>query len=69
MPALSAFTGANTYSGGTTISGGALQGDVAGIQGGILNNSAVIFDQASAGTYSGQHERAAAPSPSKVEAR
>ena len=45
--------GTNTYTGGTTVSGGILQGDTTSLQGNILNNAAVIFDQASAGTYAG----------------
>jgi fibronectin-binding autotransporter adhesin len=45
------LTGANTYSGGTTVNGGALAGTTAGIRGDIANNAAVIFDQATAGTY------------------
>jgi outer membrane autotransporter protein len=45
--------GANSYSGGTTISGGALSGNSVSLQGAILNNAALIFDQASAGTYAG----------------
>ncbi len=47
------LTGTNTYSGGTTVSGGTLIGNTASLQGDILNNAAVIFDQASAGTYAG----------------
>ncbi|MEO8023510.1 autotransporter domain-containing protein [Polaromonas sp.] len=45
------LTGANTYSGGTTVSGGILQGSSTSLQGNILNNAAVTFDQASVGTY------------------
>jgi autotransporter-associated beta strand protein len=48
-----AFNGANTYSGGTTIDGGAFQGNTAGIQGDITNNSSVVIDQTIAGTYAG----------------
>ena len=47
------LTGTNTYSGGTTVSGGALQGNTSSLQGNIANNSAVIFDQATAGSYGG----------------
>ncbi|VHO02956.1 autotransporter-associated beta strand repeat-containing protein [Candidatus Rhabdochlamydia sp. T3358] len=47
------LTGANTYSGGTTVSGGVLQGNTTSLQGNILNNAIVIFDQATTGTYSG----------------
>ncbi len=47
------LAGANTYSGGTTVSTGTLQGNTASLQGSITNNAAVVFDQASSGTYSG----------------
>ncbi|MFM6174491.1 MAG: beta strand repeat-containing protein, partial [Sphaerospermopsis kisseleviana] len=46
------MTGANTYSGGTLISAGALQGSTTSLQGTITNNSLVIFDQSTNGTYS-----------------
>jgi outer membrane autotransporter protein len=47
------MTGTNTYSGGTTVSAGLLEGDTDSLQGNIVNNSALIFDQATNGTYSG----------------
>ncbi|MDX8430510.1 MAG: autotransporter-associated beta strand repeat-containing protein [Candidatus Algichlamydia australiensis] len=47
------MTGANTYSGGTTVTAGTLEGDATSLQGNILNNSAVIFNQTVDGTYSG----------------
>ena len=47
------LTGANTYSGGTTVSSGVLQGNTTSLQGAIVNNSQVVFDQATQGTYSG----------------
>ncbi|MDD4737009.1 MAG: autotransporter-associated beta strand repeat-containing protein, partial [Kiritimatiellae bacterium] len=47
------LTGNNTYSGGTTISSGTLQGTTDGLQGDIVNGGAVIFNQAGAGTYAG----------------
>src|SRR4029077_16704510 len=47
------LTGANSYSGGTTVSGGILQGDTTSLQGSITNNAAVVFDQATTGTYAG----------------
>lgn len=47
------LTGANTYTGGTTVSAGTLQGNATSLQGNILNNAAVVFDQATAGTYAG----------------
>ena len=47
------LTGANTYSGGTTVLGGVLAGTTSSLQGNILNNSTVLFDQNSDGTYGG----------------
>ena len=47
------LSGANTYSGGTTVSGGTLAGNTRSLQGNILNNAAVIFNQNAAGTYAG----------------
>jgi outer membrane autotransporter protein len=47
------LTGANSYSGGTNVGGGILQGNSTSLRGNIINNAAVIFDQASAGTYAG----------------
>jgi autotransporter-associated beta strand protein len=47
------LSGNNTYSGGTTVLGGTLQGTTSSLQGNILNNAAVVFNQASAGTYGG----------------
>ena len=47
------LSGTNSYSGGTTVSAGTLQGTTASLQGNILNNAMVIFDQAGAGTYAG----------------
>lgn len=47
------LAGANAYTGGTTISAGTLQGDTASLQGPITNNAALVFNQASDGTYSG----------------
>ena len=47
------LTGANTYSGGTTVSGGILQGNTTSLQGDILNNASVVFDQATTGIYAG----------------
>jgi fibronectin-binding autotransporter adhesin len=45
------LSGNNTYSGGTTVSAGALAGNTASIRGTITNNGAVVFDQGTAGTY------------------
>ncbi|WP_296347944.1 autotransporter-associated beta strand repeat-containing protein [Reyranella sp.] len=47
------LTGANTYRGGTTVSGGTLTGTTTSLQGNIVNNAAVVFDQAVDGTYAG----------------
>ena len=47
------LTGANTYSGGTTITGGTLVGSTTSLQGDIANNAALIFDQATGGTFGG----------------
>ena len=40
------LTGANTYTGGTTVSGGILQGNTTSLQGNIVNNASVTFNQA-----------------------
>ena len=45
--------GTNSYSGGTTVSGGILIGTTASLQGDILNNAAVAFDQDTDGIYAG----------------
>jgi autotransporter-associated beta strand protein len=45
--------GANTYSGGTLVSAGALVGTSLSLQGAIVNNASVGFDQAFDGAYSG----------------
>lgn len=47
------LTGANTYSGGTLISAGTIQGDSTSLQGNITDNANLIFDQSFTGTYSG----------------
>jgi len=47
------LTGADTYTGGTTISAGSLQGDTTSLQGNITDNAALVFNQASNGTYAG----------------
>jgi autotransporter-associated beta strand protein len=47
------LSGANTYSGGTTVNGGTLQGTTTSLQGNITDNAAVVFNQATNGTYAG----------------
>jgi autotransporter-associated beta strand protein len=47
------LAGTSSYSGGTTVSGGILQGTTDSLQGGIVNNAAVVFDQATYGIYAG----------------
>lgn len=47
------LSGANTFAGGTTVSAGILQGTTTSLQGHILNNAAVVFDQTTDGTFGG----------------
>ena len=47
------LTGVNSYSGGTTVSSGTLQGNTSSLQGNIANNANLVFDQAADGTYGG----------------
>jgi outer membrane autotransporter protein len=47
------LSGTNTFTGGTTVTAGTLTGTTSSLQGNIINNAAVIFDQAMAGTYGG----------------
>ena len=47
------LTGANAYTGGTTVSAGVLQGNASSLQGSIVNRAEVVFDQVSDGTYAG----------------
>ncbi len=49
------LTGSNSYSGGTTVSAGTLQGSTASLQGNIstASGSSLVFDQSSSGTFSG----------------
>ena len=47
------LSGANTYSGGTTVNAGILSGNSTSLQGNIVNNATVNFNQAVAGTYAG----------------
>jgi fibronectin-binding autotransporter adhesin len=45
--------GPNTYSGGTSISAGTLTGTTSSLQGNIVDNAALVFDQNFGGTYAG----------------
>jgi len=47
------LSGANSYTGGTTISAGTLRGDTSSLQGNITNNALLQFEQTTDGTYSG----------------
>lgn len=47
------LTGANNYSGGTAVLDGTLAGSTRSLQGNIINNAVVIFDETTDGTYSG----------------
>ncbi|WP_250625598.1 autotransporter-associated beta strand repeat-containing protein [Pinirhizobacter soli] len=47
------LAGANTYSGGTTISAGTLQGDTGSLQGNITDNGSLVFNQGADGTFAG----------------
>ncbi|MEP6671567.1 MAG: autotransporter-associated beta strand repeat-containing protein [Chthoniobacter sp.] len=47
------FDGSNSYTGGTTVTTGTLQGTTSGLQGAIVNNAAVVFDQTTTGNYNG----------------
>ena len=64
------MTGANSYTGGTMVMAGMLQGTTTSLQGNIINNATVFFNQSGAGTYAGAMSgsgalvvRAAARSP------
>ncbi|GAB5559230.1 MAG: autotransporter-associated beta strand repeat-containing protein [Synoicihabitans sp.] len=47
------LSGANNYSGGTTISGGTLQGNSSSLTGDIITHAALVFDQDIMGTHTG----------------
>ena len=47
------LTGSNSYSGGTTVNGGTLAGNTNSLQGNIVNNASVVFDQNFSGAYGG----------------
>src|SRR5262249_17039617 len=48
------LTGTNTYTGGTTVNAGSLFGTTSSLQGNITNNTLVLFQQDTNGTYSGK---------------
>lgn len=47
------LSGINTYTGGTTINTGALQGDTTSLQGNIVDNATLIFKQGTNGSFGG----------------
>ena len=47
------LSGTNAYTNGTTVSQGTLQGNTSSLTGNIVNNSSLIFNQSTSGTYSG----------------
>ncbi len=47
------LTGASTYTGGTIVSEGTLQGDSTSLTGTITDNASLIFNQAGTGTFAG----------------
>ena len=47
------LSGANTYTGGTSVLAGTLTGDAVSLRGAIANDAAVLFDQSSSGIYAG----------------
>lgn len=47
------LTGTNNYTGGTSVLSGSLEGNTNSLQGNILNNASLIFNQAIDGTYTG----------------
>ncbi len=47
------LSGNNTYTGGTFITSGTLEGNTQSLQGAITTNASVVFNQTSNGTYSG----------------
>jgi autotransporter-associated beta strand protein len=47
------LSGTNSYSGGTTVSAGKLAGTTTAIQGAVVNDAAVEFNQSTNGTYAG----------------
>lgn len=47
------LTGANTYTGGTVVRSGVLQGNTTSLQGTVVNNARLTFDQGIDGTFGG----------------
>lgn len=47
------LTGANSFTGGTFVDAGALLGDATSLRGDIVNDALVVFDQATAGIFTG----------------
>jgi autotransporter-associated beta strand protein len=47
------LAGSNSYSGGTTVISGTLQGNTASLQGNIADSAALVFNQTTAGTFAG----------------
>jgi autotransporter-associated beta strand protein len=47
------LSGTDSYTGGTTITAGTLTGTTSSLQGNILDNAALVFNQSAAGTYAG----------------
>jgi autotransporter-associated beta strand protein len=47
------LAGSNSYAGGTTVTAGTLEGDSESLQGNILNNALLVFNQATDGAYGG----------------
>ncbi|MBR2813669.1 MAG: autotransporter domain-containing protein [Reyranella sp.] len=52
-PGTTILLGANAYAGGTTVNSGILQGNTGSLQGKIVNNATVVFQQTGAGSYAG----------------
>ena len=53
LPGTLILTGPNSYSGGTIVVAGTLQGNSTSLQGNIVDNATVVFDQAARGAFAG----------------